>query len=300
MRDARWLDSLTPLQRSLAEALGDVRSIAVGNFDGFHRGHQAILAAGGPACALLSFDRSAKELFDPAAAPGRIYTPAALATFAAPLITVPFTKEVASLSPADFAEVLRGIAVYCGEDWRFGKGAQGTPAMVGATVVPYAEWQGERISSTRIRQALAEGKMTDAAAMLGRNWSYAGTVVHGRGLANPTFGVPTLNVPYTCPSGLHMTPLARGVYHATAKLSREGVELGTWPALVNFGTAPSLKGEPEPLFEAHLLGASGDFYGATAEFTFATDLVRSERKFESLDALRAQIMADLATFKENL
>ena len=89
-------------------------------------------------------------------------------------------------------------------------------------------------------------------------------------------------------AGERMAPLARGVYRAEAILHEI-----SWPALVNFGVAPSVKGEPEPLFEAHLLGAELDLYDANLTLSFDAPLIRPERKFPSLDALRAQIHADL-------
>lgn len=291
------------------DALPPCAAVAVGSFDGVHLGHQALLramlsfaeATGRPAC-VLTFEGSPRDLLDPAYAPGHILTPEhqahtllAFTAGKATLLRLSFDAALAAMPAADFAERLRGASLFCGEDWRFGKGAEGSPDLLRARgfdvhVVPYAQWDGARVSSTRIRAALAEGRMDAAAAMLGAPWRFTGTVVHGRGLAGPTFAVPTLNIPYAAPAPLRMAPLARGVYRARATLA----DRGAWPALVNFGTAPSVKGEPEPLFEAHLIGASGDFYGATATLSFDTPRLRPERRFPSLDALRAQIHADLA------
>lgn len=290
---------------STLDALPPRAAVAVGSFDGVHVGHQALLramltfaeATGRPAC-VLTFEGSPRDFLDPSHAPGRLFTPEhqaqALLDFTAgkaTLLRLRFDATLAAMSADDFADRLRGASLFCGEDWRFGKGAEGSPTLLRTRgfdvhVIPYAQWAGARVSSTRIRAALAEGRMDAAAAMLGAPWRFTGTVAHGRGLAGPTFGVPTLNIPY--PST--MAPLAHGVYRAQASLANRG----TWPALVNFGTAPSVKGEPHPLFEAHLIGASGDFYGATATLSFDSPLLRPERRFPSLDALRAQILADLA------
>lgn len=290
---------------STLDALPPRAAVAVGSFDGVHVGHQALLramlafaeASGRPAC-VLTFEGSPRDFLDPSHAPGHILTPGsqarALLDFTAgkaTLLRLRFDATLAAMPAADFADRLRGASLFCGADWRFGKGAEGSPAFLRTRgfdvhVIPYAQWAGARVSSTRIRAALAEGRMDAAAAMLGAPWRFTGTVAHGRGLAGPTFGVPTLNIPY----GPSMAPLAHGVYRAQAALA----DHGTWPALVNFGTAPSVKGEPEPLFEAHLVGASGDFYGATVTLSFASPRLRPERRFPSLDALRAQIHADLA------
>ena len=130
--------------------------------------------------------------------------------------------------------------------------------------------------------------VADAAAMLGRPWSFTGTVVRGRGLAGPSLGVPTANIPYRGRGGERMAPLAHGVYRAVAQVGGR-----RWPALLNFGTAPSVKGLAEPLFEAHLLGASGDLYGAEITLSLSEPRLRPERAFPTLEALRAQIRADL-------
>ena len=281
--------------------------LAVGAFDGLHLGHQTLIAdtlalarAESRPPAILTFTGSPRALLDPLHAPGALFdrraAQARLHDLApdATLIFQPFTPAFAAIPAEVFARRLRGATVFCGEDWRFGARAEGTPERLRAwghdvRVVPYAQWRGARISSTRIRADLAEGRPDAAAAMLGRPWAFTGRVVRGRGLAGPTFGVPTLNVPYVGRDGERMAPLAHGVYRAVAQIGRD-----RWPALLNFGVAPSVKGLAAPLFEAHLIGASGDFYGAEVTLRLADARLRPERKFPSLDALRAQIQADLA------
>ena len=280
--------------------------LAVGAFDGLHLGHRALLAAtlaharaARRRPAILTFVGSPRALLRPENAPGAILDRRAfilairaLAPDAA-ILFQPFTLAFAATPAETFAHRLRGAALFCGEDWRFGAGAEGDPAFLRARgfdvrVVPYAQWRGGRISSTRIRGALAEGRIDDAAAMLGRPWSFTGTVVRGRGLAGPSLGVPTANIPYRGRGGERMAPLAHGVYRAVAQVGGR-----RWPALLNFGTAPSVKGLAEPLFEAHLLGASGDLYGAEITLSLAEPRLRPERAFPTLEALRAQIRADL-------
>ena len=297
---------MEPAPTEPLDALPPGAAVAVGTFDGVHLGHRALLremaafaaAAGRPAW-VLTFAGSPLAFLDPARQPGLLMDREAilrqlrLCVPGAHVIVQPFDAAFAALPAEAFARLLRGASVFCGEDWRFGAGAEGTPGFLRGRgldvhVVPYARWEGGRISSTRVRAALAEGRLDAAAAMLGRPWAFTGRVVRGRGLAGPTFGVPTANLAYAGRAGERMAPLARGVYRAEAILHEV-----SWPALVNFGVAPSVKGEPEPLFEAHLLGAGLDLYGANLTLSFDSPRVRPERRFPTPDALRAQIRADL-------
>jgi riboflavin kinase/FMN adenylyltransferase len=286
-------------------------ALAVGTFDGVHLGHQAILTGmrafaktSGRAPWVLSFEGTpcGEE-------PARIYDVALQTHYlleqGGTLIRQPFTNEFKRLSAADFVTLLKGAEIFCGEDWRFGEGAQGDVAFLQAQglvphVMPYVLHDGERISSTRIRAAMMAGKMDQATVMLGRTWEFCGTVCHGRGLAGKTFGVPTLNLPYRGRAGERLVPLAKGVYHGWAEVKRADKMLLQCKALMNFGTAPSVKGLEEPLFEVHLLDASGDFYDCEVTLRIGQPLVRAERKFTSLEALHAQILEDLARCQEEV
>lgn len=286
--------------------------LAVGTFDGVHLGHQRLLsemrafaATSGRPAWVLTFTGHPLQLLDPEHVPGRIQDELSLvshvSTFVDDLILQPFTPDFGHLSASAFAERLRTCTVFCGDDWRFGFKAEGSPDFLKALgidvrVVPYADYRGERISSSRIRAAMAEGQMDEVAQMLGRTWEFCGQVVHGRGLAGPTFGVPTLNLPYLPASLTGITvplaPLKRGVYRATAYVLPPQGAPERFPAVANFGVAPSVKQEPEPLFEVHLLGAEGDFYGWDALVQIDTPILRSEQHFDSLEALKAQILQD--------
>jgi riboflavin kinase/FMN adenylyltransferase len=290
-------------------ALPKATALAVGAFDGVHLGHQAILAgmrafanASGREAWMLSFDGSPRG-----EAPARIYDVALQTQYlleqGGALIRQSFTPAFTHLSAADFVAQLNGAEIFCGEDWRFGEGAQGDVAFLQTHqltphVMPYVLYAGERISSTRIRAALMAGQMDHVRAMLGRSWEFCGTVCHGRGLAGKTFGVPTLNLPYRGRAGERLVPLAKGVYHGVAEVKCADEAPLQSRALVNFGTAPSVKGLDEPLFEVHLLEGAGDFYGCEVTLRIEQPLVRSERKFASLEALHAQILADLALCRE--
>lgn len=306
---------VTKVYHSLAD-LPPSTALAVGNFDGVHQGHQAILARmltfakqTGRAPWILSFEGSPKGGLDITTAPERIYdletqTRYLLET-GATLIRQPFTSAFSNLTATDFLTQLNGAEIFCGEDWRFGKGAQGNVAFLTesgapAHVVPYILYEDARISSTRIRAALADGAMDLAAAMLGRVWEFTGVVQHGRGLAGKTFGVPTLNLPYCGSAGERLVTLAHGVYHGVATVKRIDGNVETFNALINFGTAPSVKGLTEPLFEVHLLDACGDFYGCEVTLRIAKARIRSELKFDSLTSLQAQILEDLAHCREGI
>ncbi len=295
---------MSPRIATTLDALPECAALAVGTFDGVHLGHQTLLAAMWEAAqashrtpCVLTFSNAPVAFFQPSNAPGRIYDNDTLLARLSELIpeglllNIPFDEAFAQLSATDFTAALKGATVFCGEDWRFGKGATGHPSdLPDAHIIPYAEINGVRVSSTRIRAAMANGAMDEVATLLGRPWSFAGEVIHGRGLAGPTFGVPTLNIPYPA----DRAPLARGVYKAKVK-----IEKTVYTALVNFGVAPSIKGETQPLFEAHLLGATDDFYGATATLTLDSPRLRAEQKFPSLDALKAQIHRDLAAIQSD-
>ena len=302
--------------RTLDE-LPEGAAVAIGTFDGVHLGHRALIAE----MKRFAFDNGREPWIvaltgHPAIVtnPGNVpplLQDAAHLTFGlydgeSRLVLQPFTPAFASESAEDFAKRLQGRVVFCGEDWRFGNGAEGDPQFlydrgIDVRIVPFLECNGERISSTRIRGCLAAGKMHEVAAMLGTPWDACGRVVHGRGLAGPTFGVPTLNIPYptALPGGYRRAVPACGVYCARVTvMPPEGNDSQQWPAMVNFGTAPTVKGEAEPLFEVHLIGAEGDYYGWDAEIRISLPLLRAEKRFESVDALGAQIRKDLALCRQ--
>lgn len=304
------------LTRSLNTLPSQV-ALAVGTFDGVHLGHQALLnamidfSASHNRCAsVLTFSAPPNGFLHPASDPGRLMDNCSLVHTLRGMISnglliqQTFNAAFASIPAPVFAASLQHAVIFCGEDWRFGMGAEGSPRLLQALgfdvhIIPYAQWQGTRISSSRIRSALRQGKFDEAAAMLGRPWQFSGRVEHGRGLAGTLFGVPTLNIPYHGRSDERMAPLAHGVYLANARVQRLNTSTPTyWPALVNFGTAPSIKQIHSPLFEVHLIGASGDFYDAQVELSFNTPRLRPEQHFSSLVELKQQILKDLAIAQE--
>lgn len=285
---------------------GQPLCVAIGVFDGLHIGHQevvrqAIEAARSQSCeaALVTFDPHPIRIIAPNKAPVALLTPidhkAELAAglgldVFAPLV---FDQAMAEMQALDFVEELAACGVRfisVGEDWRFGHHRAGDihllaseGARLGFQVkpVPPVMWEGDRISSTRIRQALHDGNLTDVESMLGRPWSFLGVVRHGEKVGR-TLGFPTANLH---PDGVQLPP--HGVWVVTA---RHGSN--EWPAVANLGVRPTL-GSSQIRLEVHLLEGSPDLYGQALEVRFHHRL-RPEERFESLDQLRSAIAADTA------
>lgn len=282
---------------------------AIGNFDGVHLGHQHLLARtrafaetlGGRPGAVV-FDPHPRRYFRPEDPPFLITAPDARdallkAHGAEAVLTLPFNKDLASLTPQAFVETvlqdklnLKGVVA--GVDFRFGSGragdgaalkALGEAAGLGVLLVDVlAENPGaEKFGSSAVREALQAGAPERAAAMLGRAWSVSGTVVEGQKLGR-TLGFPTANMRL----GDIIEP-RKGVYATRAVIGGE-----TYGAVSNFGRRPTV-GSDAPLLETHLFDFKGDLYGETVEVAFAAFL-RDERKFDGLDALKAQIAEDCA------
>lgn len=279
------------------------KGIAVGFFDGVHLGHQSILRG---AASAMTFSSHPLSVVNPAKAP-RLIMPCEvrLATLRSlgleEVSAIEFTPELAAMEAEDFARnVLFPLAkrsvgpdevplVRCGANWRFGREARGNPDLLAALgfaveVVPFVSRGGQRISSTRIREAIERGALEDASAMLSRPWAITGTVARGKGIG-AKLGFPTLNV---IPSELALR-LPRGVYSA---------RIGGALAVANFGCAPTLGEDAwkSNVLEVHILETGGyaagfPCEGAKVEVQLLRRL-REERHFDSLDALRVQIERD--------
>jgi riboflavin kinase / FMN adenylyltransferase len=303
------------------------RVVAIGNFDGVHRGHQRVFrlardladAAGGQVAA-LTFDPHPARLLAPQVAPPLI-TPAArkreliAACGVDVLVEEPFDAAFAARSPASFVQdvLIAGLGateVCVGYDGTFGKGRSGTTLTLGellaaegrrltvvpAFSVPDPEAPGAEIvcSSTRVRKEIKDGRPERAALLLGRDPEVEGRVVHGAGRGR-TIGVPTANLqPDT-----ELLP-ATGVYAAWAeRLDDQRRVVARHPAAVNVGHNPTFtSGGGAPLtVEAHLLTGPGaapipDLYGHAVRLALRARL-RAEQRFTSVDALLSQIRADI-------
>ncbi|NQW99895.1 bifunctional riboflavin kinase/FAD synthetase [bacterium] len=286
-------------------ALGVPLHLALGVFDGVHIGHQAVIARAVAAAArdgglagLLTFDPHPIRVIAPEKAPtslletldhkARVVAKLGVELF----IPLHFDREFAGLAAADFiarltAAPVRTIAV--GEDWRFGHHRSGDVVFLnheaacrGFTLeaVPPVMHDGDRISSTRIRQAIRDGNLAAAAQMLGRPYTVCGNVVVGKQLGR-TLGFPTANLA----TGEAQLP-PDGVWAVQASLA----DGRTFDGVANLGLRPTVGGETR-LLEAHLFDFSGDLYGQELEIRFHQYL-RGEIKFPSIDALRSQIQQD--------
>lgn len=291
---------------------------AMGNFDGVHLGHRAVIdaavalavALGVPPVAAV-FSPHPRRYFRPDTEPFRLMNDAqrvrALkAVGLARVYTIAFGPDLAAMSPEDFAgAVIKGEldldGVVTGPDFRFGKGRAGRAQDLASLGERYGfaariadeltadELTGEaapggtKISSTAIREALIAGDPVRAGRMMGRAWAIEGIVSRGDQRGR-TLGFPTANIAL----GAYQRPRF-GVYAVTARI--EGTP-GVLRGVANIGRRPTVQGAEERL-EAHLFDFAGDLYGRTVEVSVA-HFIRDERKFDGLDALTAQIGEDSA------
>lgn len=289
--------------------------LAFGVFDGVHIGHRAVIGSAvaaadseGGLVGVLTFDPHPIKVLAPHVAPQRIlaslnHKKELLAELGVDvMIVISFTKEFASRKAIDFlndiqscSQNLRTIAI--GEDWRFGKERQGNIALLrefGAgnditiNALSAVMLDGERVSSTRIRQSLRVGDFRSAASMLGRDYTVLGTVIKGRQLGRE-LGFPTANLRVY---NEQLPP--DGVWGVKVTLSDGGSHHGVG----NLGVRPTVEGaEARRLLEVHLFDFNSDIYGLDMEVQFL-DYVRVEKKFDSLEDLKAQINDDIVKVKK--
>ena len=312
--------TVTGRQR-IAETVGGALrapAVAIGNFDGVHLGHRALLdeakrlarASGGQAVA-LTFDPHPARFFAPSLAPPML-TPLSrrielLQEAGVDVVLVePFTAEFAALPAESFVEqvLAKDIGarqVVVGADFSFGKGRRGDTALltslgkrldIGVSIVPQVTASGLVCSSTKIREFVLEGRMEGASLLLGRPFEIDGTVVPGAGRGR-RLGIPTANL---APDG-EILPKP-GVYAGRA--CRLDGEPSWYAAAISIGSNPTfVSGRPEPeLFvEAHLLDFSGDLYGARLRLAFVAHL-REQRRYAKVEDLIAEIGRDIARTRE--
>jgi riboflavin kinase/FMN adenylyltransferase len=285
----------------------------VGNFDGVHLGHQAIFAtlkeraapAGGTVVA-ITFNPHPQKVLHPDSAPRLIATHAQKVRLLAGagvdvMLELPFTRELAGLAPEEFVDhtLLRGLhirEIHVGRNFRFGRNRAGdfeTLELLGRqhgfvalpiTGVRHGE---ERISSSRVRQALGAGDVRLAAALLGREEELEGRVVEGDQRGR-TIGFPTANLEVEN----ELTPFT-GVY--VTRVLLDGMLL---PAVTNIGSRPTFPGAGNAV-ETHILDYQGDLYGRRLALRFVERL-RDERRFAGREELIAQIHADVARARQVL
>ncbi|MDR2924630.1 MAG: bifunctional riboflavin kinase/FAD synthetase [Azoarcus sp.] len=286
---------------------GQPCALTIGNFDGLHLGHQALLSlladrAGerGLPASVLTFEPHPREFFSPLDAPAR------LTSLREKLLLLGdngvnhahvqrFDARFARLGAEEFIQsvLVRGLKVrhlLIGDDFHFGTRRDGDFDMLrraghmcgfGVEAMPTLSVAGERASSSAVRRALAAGELAHAARLLGRSYSIAGQVAHGNQLGRQ-IGFPTLNIALR-----HRRPVLSGVFAVEVEgLSGERIK-----GVANVGVRPTVGDAPQPRLEAHLLDWSGECYGAHLRVHFFHKL-RDEIRFPSLDALKAQIGQD--------
>jgi len=286
--------------------------VTLGTFDGMHRGHQAVLAevtsrakAGTGRSVLVTFDPHPLAVVNPAAAPKLLTLPEEkkdLVTAAgiAEFVLMPFTPAVAQLDAEAFVKRVREAyamrELVMGYDHGFGRGRGGDVELVrrlaktegfAVTVVDAVRENGQPISSTLIRTAIAHGDLDAAARWLGRRYGIRGTVVRGAGRGR-TIGVPTINL--ESPDARKLLP-PDGVYAVRVKLgNREAGSEKQYGGMMNQGPRPTF-GEQARTLEIHLFDFDGELYGETVNVEWVRRL-RDVQAFASRDALVAQLEHD--------
>jgi len=296
------------VSRGDAERASTPCVLTIGNFDGIHLGHQALLrlltnkaqALGLPAV-VLTFEPHPREYFTPAQAPARLASMRdKLLLLAAAGVDntriIRFNQRFASLSAEAFIEQvlvhsLRVRHLIIGDDFRFGAARKGDFAMLQAAgdahgfvveaMTTHAHG-GERVSSSAVRDALAQGQLDRAARLLGRPYSMAGLVMHGDKIGR-TLGFPTANIQLKG----RRPPLA-GIYNVLV----EGLANTLVKGVASVGVRPTINDVGRPTLEVHLLDWTADCYGAHLRVHFLHKQ-RDEEKYESLEALTAQIARDV-------
>lgn len=289
--------------------------LAIGVFDGVHRGHQAVISTsadhartvnGTPV--VVTFDPHPEKVLRPQHAPHLLTATQHKIELirnlgGAHLLIITFDRQFAATEPEDFVQQLvahskplREICV--GHEWSFGKDRRGNLELLkqlGAKFnfevigVPPVRSNDEVVSSTAIRQAVQKGDFAKAAAMLGREYTILGTVIHGDNLGKK-IGFPTANL------SAHSEQFPpNGVYAAEARVDGQLLR-----GVVNLGVRPTVAtGKSERVLEIHLFDFNGDLYGKDIEVRFVKYL-RPEQKFENIDALVAQIRRDVDQAREIL
>jgi len=287
--------------------------LTIGNFDGVHRGHRAMLerlAAKARElklpCSVLTFEPHPREFFSPVSAPARLSRlREKLELIGEAGIdrahVLRFGAQLASLAADRFIEevLVRGLGVrwlLVGRDFRFGAKRAGDFALLesaaarlgfGLEAMPEVMSAGERVSSSGVRAALAAGDLAAAAQLLGREYTMSGRVAHGEQLGR-TLGFPTANIV------LRRRPPLAGIYVVEAELEETRRVLR---GVASVGRRPTIRENAPPLLEVHLFDWNGELYGRHLQVKFLRK-IRDEEKYDGLDALRAAIARDVAQAKD--
>jgi len=301
------------LHRTFTAKTASARVLAIGNFDGLHLGHRALLERltatarqHGLAPAVMTFEPHPRELFSPEQAPARLTSlreKLALLDSCGieEVFLLHFSRKLAGLTAAEFIErvLVQGLAVrhlIIGDDFRFGKGRAGDFAMLqaagqqhgfGVEAMHTIEIGGERVSSSAVRDVLGAGDLEHAARLLGRPYSISGRVVHG-GKIGRKLGFPTANIQLK-----RKRVALTGVFAVTVS----GLDKRLLPGAASLGVRPTLGLGLRPVLEVHLFDFDREIYGQHVTVHFLHKL-RDEARYDSLEALTAQIARDVATTQD--
>jgi len=294
------------VKRDLSSAPDGHVALTIGNFDGVHRGHQAMLTRLVEAAedlrlppAVLTFDPHPREFFAPDSAPPRLSTlRSKLALFEAYGVATTFVARFdARLAALDAGAFVRDILerqlrtrwLLVGEDFRFGRGRAGDLALLRNCASTFSveamrtvEIDGRRVSSSAVRDALAAGDLPLAAALLGRNYTITGRVAHGDKRGR-TLGFPTVNLP------LRRQPALSGIFAVRVY----GLPGGAREGVASVGVRPTIADGGKPIAEAYLFDFDDTIYGRRITLEFLHKL-REEMRFPDVDALTQQMQRDAA------
>ncbi len=289
--------------------------IAVGAFDGLHRGHQALLAqvherARVLECspAVVSFEPLPRAFFSPEPVPRLSSTRDKLRGFAAAgmehALLLRFNRALTGMSAGDFVqrvlvERLSAHEVWVGADFRFGHKRAGDVALLAqsgaklgfcARTMPEIQWHGARVSASRVRALLTAGEFAGAESLLGRPFVIDGKVEYGNQLGR-TLGYPTANI--------HLHQRVSPVHGIFAVRAGLGESACSWPGVASLGVRPTVNQVSQPILEVHLFDFEGDLYGQRMAVEFVAKL-RDEQKFDGLEPLKAQMALDCRAARELL
>lgn len=292
--------------------VGVKTAVALGLFDGLHRGHRAVISraveekANGLTPVVLTFST---DHLAPQRKQGmkRILSSSlqlqALEEIGTEVVEMPAFERLKELSPQEFVErvlvrLLHARVIVCGFNFRFGKNAQGDVALlrrlcssygIALVTIPALMDGGEPVSSSRIRACLLEGKIEDANRMLGTPYSFDFEVAHGLEIGRQ-IGIPTINQVY--PEQFLIPKF--GVYASYSYLHGK-----RYRSITNVGVKPTIAGERLPLAETHIMGVNALLYGQHIKVSLMR-YMRGERKFDSIEALSAEIHANIKTILQEL
>ena len=282
--------------QKFGERITEPCALVLGAFDGLHLGHLALLKAAKktllPVAVTTFSGGKGKQLFT-CAERKKIFADAGIDF----VCEIPFTEELKNTSAEDFlAQIFQSIevrATVCGEDFKFGREALGTPALLKTysqplTVIKTVEKNGEKVATSRCKQLVLEHRFTELKSLCdGMGYFIGGTVEHGRKVGR-TYDFPTLNLSIPAEKLLPDD----GVFGGVAVTPK-----GVFKTIINVGSRPTF-GVEERKIEAHLLGFCGDLYGAEVQ-VYPTRFLRPITQFSSAEALKAQLQKDKRSLEEN-